>query len=197
MKKGDNSNYQWQSRTSRALTQRIYLMHDQTRMGSDSEFHFKVMGTTDNAYDVVIEGDTASNTVYCSCPDHSQRGNFCKHLIFIMIRVLGIPSHDIHTDYEDCFDTSDLTIEACRRFFATREDALKMIAKEEEKRKPIEDDDECPICYEGFKETAKEPTVWCKAACGKSTHTSCFLRWSRANGRNAVTCVYCRAPWKH
>ena len=183
--------YAWKSRMARAFTQRIYMIHDQSSMSSESEFHFKVMGNTDNAYDVVIDGTAVS----CSCPDHSGRGNFCKHLMFVLIRVIGMQSTDVQHSYEGGqFDSSKSTLEHCVRFFANRQEALKMVRTEEDKRKPIEEDDECPICYEAF--TDKEATVWCKAACGKSIHQSCFAKWSKTSGRGKATCVYCRSPWK-
>lgn len=187
----DGNTYAWRSRLSRAFTQRLYIIHDQSRMTSDTEFHFKVMGNTDNEYDVVID----ASSVYCSCPDHSTRGNLCKHLMFIMIRAIGMKDQDVQRQYEDAFETNEQTLEHCKRFFSTREEASLLVTKEEEQRKPIEEDDDCPICYESFKDTAKEPTVWCKAACGKSIHQSCFVKWRKSRG-GATTCVYCRAVWK-
>jgi hypothetical protein len=165
-------------------------MPDQCRMPSETEFHFKVMGNTDNAYDVIIDRDAVR--VWCSCPDCDARGNFCKHLMFVLIRVIGIPEQEVCEDY---FDITERCIGACRDYFERRSNAMLLVAnEEEEKRKPIEEDDDCPICYERFVDTKNEATVWCKASCGKSVHTVCFQKWTKA--KRDVDCVYCRAKWK-
>jgi hypothetical protein len=154
------NNYDWKSRISRAFTQRIYLMPDDSRMASDeNEFRFKVMGNTDNAYNVIINKDARA---WCECPDCDARGNFCKHLMFVMIRVIGIPEQQV---CEDNFEITDRCLAACRDYFARQANKMLLAEKEEERRKPIEEDDDCPICYERFVDTKSESTVWCKAAC--------------------------------
>lgn len=179
--------YDWRSRLDRAFTQRIHLMPEHSRKASDSEFFFKVMGNTDNAYDIAI----TRNQVWCSCPDCDSRGNFCKHLMFVMIRVMGMPAEQV---FEDTFHATDRLMTSCNDYIARMENALKLIEEHAEKRrKPIAEDDECPICYESFADTGSEATVWCKASCGKSVHASCFQKWSKSK-RN-VDCVYCRAKW--
>lgn len=196
-----SDDYAWKSRMSRAFTQRIYLMHDQSRMVSENNFHFKVMGNTDNAYNVIIDTDSVS----CSCPDHSTRGNFCKHLMFILIRAIGMPPAEVQRDYcqacqasqeDEEYQTSQSTLRHCARYFENRQNAAVLVAAPAEgvKRKLLEDDDDCPICCESFAETADEATVWCQTSCGKSIHQACFAKWRKAS-RNAA-CVYCRAPWK-
>jgi len=45
---------------------------------------FAVLGSTGNVYNVRI-----AQTPHCSCPDH-ERGNLCKHIIFVLLRVLGL-----------------------------------------------------------------------------------------------------------
>lgn len=196
--------YQWQSRLTRAYTQRIYLMPDAARMASDTEFHFDIMGSTETAYHVSIEGCnsvTPSGSVYCSCPDHTTRGNFCKHLMLLMTRVLRIPEAIVFEDYGQSADNRDFsstprTIEYCHRYFAALGDAKKLLEIEEkEKRKPIEADDDCPICYESFAETKSEATVWCRGGCGKSVHTGCFSKWAERSRGDVPSCVYCRTQW--
>ena len=48
---------------------------------------YVLLGSTGNAYDVHI---TEQST--CSCPD-SQKGNLCKHIIFILAKVLKVPTN--------------------------------------------------------------------------------------------------------
>lgn len=182
--------YDWSSRLTRAFTQRIYLMPEQTRCPSPNEFFFQVMGSTNKAYDIrIVKGEKA----WCSCPDCEGGGNFCKHLMFVMIKVLGRASDDV---CEDNFDITDRCIEACQKYFVHFENAFKLVqAAEEELRKPVDDEDDCPICYESFADTKAEPLVWCKASCGKSLHRDCFEKWRKM--KRDVDCVYCRAKWKN
>ena len=45
---------------------------------------FKVLGSTGNVYTVTIE-----QVPKCDCPDFG-KGNHCKHLIFVMLKVLNV-----------------------------------------------------------------------------------------------------------
>jgi SWIM zinc finger len=46
---------------------------------------FKILGSTGNVYTVTI-----SHIPSCSCPD-ATKGNHCKHLIFVFLKVLSVP----------------------------------------------------------------------------------------------------------
>jgi uncharacterized Zn finger protein len=45
---------------------------------------FKVLGSTGNVYTVTVE-----QVPKCDCPDFG-KGNHCKHLIFVMLKVLNV-----------------------------------------------------------------------------------------------------------
>lgn len=45
---------------------------------------FVVLGATGNVYNVKI-----SRHPHCNCPDH-EKGNLCKHILFVMLRVLKL-----------------------------------------------------------------------------------------------------------
>lgn len=66
------------------------------------------------------------------------------------------------------------------------------------RRKPIEPDSDCPICYDAL--SAQESTIWCRAQCGSNMHAACFATWAaevrkRRTGAAEVSCPYCRAHW--
>lgn len=71
------------------------------------------------------------------------------------------------------------------------------------RQRPIEEDEDCPICFDALAPTAGtagaagEAVSWC-TACGKSVHASCMQTWVRSKGSagEAVTCPLCRAPWQ-
>lgn len=79
-----------QQRIERALTQRLYLIKtsEQTtcHMHGGPSITFSVLGSTGNVYEV-----TLSKVPDCSCPDH-RKGNLCKHLLFVALKVVGLPS---------------------------------------------------------------------------------------------------------
>jgi len=67
-------------RIYRALSQRMFLI-DCIKQ-DDLNRDYKVLGSTGNVYDVHI-----GQLPTCSCPD-SSRGSLCKHVIFVLCRVL-------------------------------------------------------------------------------------------------------------
>ena len=71
-----------EDRISRAISQRMYLVH-QNDMSSPGSLcrKYAVLGSTGNVYDVTI-----GQKPNCTCPDCA-KGNLCKHIIFVMIKV--------------------------------------------------------------------------------------------------------------
>ena len=67
-------------RISRALSQRMFLI--ESKVENELQRSYKVLGSSGNVYDVII-GKLPS----CTCPDFL-RGNLCKHVIFVLCRVL-------------------------------------------------------------------------------------------------------------
>ena len=61
-------------------------------------------------------------------------------------------------------------------------------------QKPIQDDDECPICFENLDE---EELLYCKYSCGNSVHKECFEKYTEAakNDDQHIRCVLCRSVW--
>jgi len=73
-------------RISRALSQRLYLVHrKETSVKGSLQHEFAVLGSTGNVYQVRI-----SKHPFCSCPDHS-KGNVCKHILFVFLKVVPYP----------------------------------------------------------------------------------------------------------
>lgn len=147
-----------------------------------------IAGTTGNVYIVTI-----SHLPSCTCP-HALKGNQCKHIIYVLNRVLKAPLHlqyqlaFITPELYDIFDTAppikpDVQI--------TSKGNGEVEAEEAEGRKKIEDGDECPICCVDFSETS-DATVWCKAACGNNMHKACFGQWvtQKRASKSEVTCPF-------
>jgi hypothetical protein len=171
----------YQEIKERALTQRFYVIN-RKRCSTDEvpEEQVTLAGTTGNVYEQQI-GKIPS----CSCP-HAQKGNQCKHLIYLMLRVYKVREE---IGYQLALLSSEL-----REIFkdAPIPSATPTTADSSDpRRKPIEGD--CPICYSEL-ETESEKIVYCKEGCGNNIHRDCMNNWAQAKGGKA-TCPYCRAKW--
>lgn len=170
----------------RALTQRLTVL-SRVRGGTDENpFELvRVAGSTGNVYTIRID-----NIPRCDCP-HALKGNQCKHIVYVMLRVLKAPEK---IAYQLALLSSELR-ELMKN--TTPVPGVKMNGKdgtmregEDPNRKPVEG--ECPICYDELKD--KEHTVYCKSRCGNNIHSECMQKWA-AISKGEATCPYCRARW--
>lgn len=155
---------------------------ERTRSGSEEcpEELIELAGTTGNIYTVHI-----AKVPSCDCP-HAKKGNQCKHIVYVMSRVLRAPDN---LQYQLALLSSEL-----REILGNAPPILNEDnTSRDGNRKPVEDD--CPICCTEFEPT--EEIVWCKAACGNNVHKECFEKWaaSRKGQSGGVTCPFCRTPW--
>ncbi|SGY24324.1 BQ5605_C037g11645 [Microbotryum silenes-dioicae] len=188
-----------QDRVARVWSQRFFCV-DRTRTSPTSE-KFSVLGSTGNVYIVTIDSEPA-----CTCPD-AQKGNFCKHILFVMLKVLQVnPSSNLWyqaalllTELEEIFASARPTPQdeqtrraqaAYRKVVGKEEsDALEAPDSSSKNRVP-EEGDACPVCYEDYEAGKVQGLVFCES-CGNGLHAECFRSWSRQQN----TCVMCRAPW--
>ncbi|KAL5000657.1 hypothetical protein BDV10DRAFT_161699 [Aspergillus recurvatus] len=175
----------YQQRLERAVTQRMFVV-GQTVAGTDEvpELNFDIVGSTGNIYKTTI-----GKVPTCNCPD-ARKGNQCKHICYVLVKVLKAPSH---LQYQLAFLSSEI-----REIYENS--PLRNVKDKAEdhdtdgKRKPVEGD--CPICFMEF-EPDKEDIVWCRAACGNNIHKACFQKWAASSNHQGVRCVYCRSPWQY
>nr|CAG8536198.1 4169_t:CDS:2 [Entrophospora candida] len=191
-------------RIERAMSQRMFLV-DRSEV-NELHHEFVVLGSVGNVYNIEI-----STLPKCNCPDFAVNGNFCKHILFVYLKVLRV-NPDSNYIYQKALLTSELrqifqnaapnpTVLASQK---VRDQYAKIIGGVDSSsddasigkrpRQPIEGD--CPICYETLLETEK--LVWCKDSCGNNVHEVCFNQWksSKHSSGNEITCVYCRNKWE-
>jgi RING-H2 zinc finger domain/SWIM zinc finger len=187
---------------------------------------FSVLGSTGNCYDVQIQ-----RLPHCSCPDHA-KGNLCKHILFVLLKVMQIPPDSpliyqsawLSTELQDMFATME------RRFSnVVRGNAVTVMANEKvqkayqklrkgeevtendddidkalSKRRPVCDDEICPICYDPLLEESSSSSSnnnkisidFCRAQCGANFHKQCIQAWlSQRRPTSHPTCPMCRQPW--
>ena len=204
-----------QDRLHRAMSQRLIVLH-RSGIASNGQYGeqeiFKLAGSTGNVYTVRICTEPA-----CDCPDSSNGRNTCKHILYVMVKVLKAP-------HQLSFQAGLLPSELRRIFRNAPAPARSGSSSSSSsssssnggggaKRKPVGADD-CPICFCPIEAPVEgragggssEGVVWCRAVCGTNLHASCFRQWravaaaetnnnaGSANG-DKVTCVMCRAPW--
>lgn len=173
---------------NRATTQRFYVL-SRTRCGTQEcpEETVELTGSTGNIYTVCIARQPT-----CDCP-HAKAGNQCKHVIYVMARVLRAKMNYTYqlallsTELQDIFASAPPIV-----------DESGAGGDKDKNRKDVDGD--CPICFEEMGD-GKEEIVWCKAACGQNIHKQCFEMWSatkkKSDGAQAkVTCPYCRSVWE-
>lgn len=172
----------------RATSQRFYVL-SRARRGTREcpEEKVELTGSTGNIYTVRIARQPT-----CDCP-HAKAGNQCKHVIYVMARVL-------RAKMEHTYQLALLSTELQEIFASAPPIVDETGAGGEKDKNRKEVDGDCPICFEEMGD-GKEEVVWCKAACGQNIHKQCFEMWSatkkKSDGVGAkVTCPYCRSVWE-
>jgi hypothetical protein len=156
---------------------------DRKRRGTPEcpEEKVEMTGSTGNIYTVHIK-----QVPTCTCP-HYQKGNQCKHWMWVMSRVL-------RADFKHVYQLALLS-EELREIFAKAPPIDGPGAAADKNRKPVEGD--CPICYSELEEKGrKDNIVWCQAACGNNIHKHCFETWAKTKRGSDVTCPLCRSVWQ-
>ncbi|XP_058780689.1 uncharacterized protein LOC131654775 [Vicia villosa] len=175
-------------RIVRALRHRLRLLH---RAGST----FFIFGATGNVYTV-----TLSSTPTCTCPD---RTTPCKHIIFVLIRVLGVSQNDAcvrRRNLRPCHLQRLLnmpTLPEAVAGFPLRQRFHQVFfeggSKKGKSNVEMEEGSTCPVCLE---EMGKEEKLVACGTCRNVIHEECLVRWKRSRGRRSASCVICRARWR-
>jgi hypothetical protein len=182
------------ARKSRGMAQKIFLILTHEYDKSILERKYEVMGTTGNVYTVTIKNSPA-----CTCPDYIQRHKRCKHIYFVLTRIMKVKKdqEDIakYTDGDlaDMFTnipaiTENLRVDAAKlaKFKTFQKNANGEIKRE------ITEDDLCPICL-GELLVCVEEITFCKKSCGYSIHKQCFDMYN--SKRIDIKCLFCHKDW--
>lgn len=211
LKLNNANDAEFKQRKQRGRTEPIYLINTHSTDSSNNDLFRKydVMGKSGNLYTVNI-----SNTCNCSCPDYIIRRNRCKHIFFILNKVMKVTDDDENTilytpdKLSQMFNNiPNITLLLNSHLINTTINNNNTISYNNLHKcniKPIDDDDLCPICLSSLMDS---PTVYCRYSCGKHIHRECFDMYhnhlsgtskkkSKNNVNNSIMkCVYCRADW--
>lgn len=193
-----------EQRRERGLTQRLFLLS--TEKTSENCIQFKVSGSTGNIYNICLFKDVTKKTT-CTCPDYRNRLSKCKHIFFILERVLAKSSNRWKEASRILKSTRDIPIcndEDSRATAEMIQQALKCRKLNEQDKSSSEpiyvsqksvQDEDCGVCLEAM-DAEKEPLVWCKTGCGKSMHEQCYHQLDKFT-KGSSKCPYCRKPFPH
>lgn len=152
------------------------------------EHLFEVSGSTGNLYVISLKykGDASRPRMSCTCPDYARRRKLCKHIYFVLDRVLHFE------DLQVSFDSPDyVNFEAIARLknaFLT-----KSAPSPSPEPRPIEEDEECVICFELL---VGENLSSC-STCRYSFHATCTKIMLAAQKKSDLpySCPLCRGQW--
>ena len=191
------------TRIERCFTDNLYLVESiPPNLNEEKKRVYLIMGSTGNVYSVVI-----TNKPTCTCPDFKQRKKRCKHIYFVLIRIMKVENPIIkyftNENLEEMFNnipliTNNLIVDKSKRdkFYEITNNAKsnnnnEINSKKDNKVKQrLNDNDICPICLDNIN-NGKE-LDYCKYSCGLTLHKKCFQMWEK---RNKGICVFCRADW--
>jgi len=184
-----------QSRKIRGKTQKIFLLECHNTKNDEYIRKYDVMGTTGNVYTVDIK-----NIPECSCPDYQTRHKRCKHIYFVLIRVMKVHIDNEDSDYYDNNELQkmfnnipNITI----NLTAGNEYTVKYKKSKVDKEKILITvkqgslDDLCAVCLDDLENG--DDLDYCKYSCGKNVHKLCHNMWTKKQPK--AICLFCRAPW--
>ena len=182
-------------RKLRGKTQNIFLI-EATNTNSLEQRQYSVMGLTGNVYTVIINEKPT-----CTCPDFKARQKRCKHIYFILTRVMKVPDNKE--------DSKTYTLDELTTMFSNIPAIMKNLVVDDNKKHKYEQmkdkpdkkvdmkslDDMCPICLDDFEDGDTNNVIdYCKYSCGKPIHKICFEMWAKKKGFN---CVFCNHKWNN
>jgi hypothetical protein len=187
-------------RKIRGMTQPIYLINFDAQTENTTSKNFTVLGTTGSVYTVAINTKPT-----CTCFDFKRRKTRCKHIYFILTRVMKVPqeNEDIPEFTQEQVTQMFTNMQAIANTVYVSEDLKRKynvmceLNIREKKTVPMKDEEFCPICLDYIKCEEPEPIDYCKYACGNPVHIGCFEMWIKGSKckKEKATCVLCRSQW--
>ena len=182
------------ARKQRGATQNIFLIEtiiDET----ESERKYVVMGSTGNVYNVIIK-----NSPECSCPDYMTRMKRCKHIYFVLIRVMRSTNEDqpqySNDDLQVMFNNipqvmNNLIVDdLIKNTYEKLKQSNKLGKKEITTVSQKDTSDLCPVCLDDLDNG--DELDYCKFSCGKPIHKICYGMWTK---KHPVNCIFCKKSW--
>jgi hypothetical protein len=180
------------SRKIRGKVQKLYLI-ERKDVIDKYIMSYVVMGSTGNLYTVDI-----TYKPQCTCPDYISRQKRCKHIFFILIRIMNVKDGNEDKEKFTKYALTKMFNYSTKRIIDKNAIATDYIKSKYQKIKNNNGDtvelktldDLCPVCLDDL--TNGEPVIYCINSCGKPIHEDCFRMWTNIKPKN---CLSCNAPW--
>lgn len=172
-------------RVERALEQRLMLIQTESDAHS-AAIEYLVRGNSGTDYSVRL--NAADDQATCTCPDHMNRHSICKHILYVLYRILRVP-RSVKTLLL-ALQQANLVPEV-RVPGVCQSDVLRRVwqpHRDEWVEPRWEAGDECAICFDEMTPD-HEYVYWCRFQCGKCIHRACATQGSIHN------CPLCRTHW--
>ena len=171
-------------RIERCYTDNIYLIESlPPEEKYPNQRVYVIMGHSGKIYNVTI-----SNVPNCTCPDFVHKGNRCKHIYFVLMRIMNI------INYSEKYFSDEQLLDMFMNIPPVAKNLIyegeKLNQEEKEVNQKFDKGDICPICLDPL-ENGKD-LDFCRFSCGKTIHKKCFSMWEKTKGS---ICVFCRAQW--
>jgi hypothetical protein len=186
------------ARKQRGATQNIFLIETIIDDSNDNtERKYVVMGSTGNVYNVIIK-----DVPECTCPDYMTRGKRCKHIYFILIRVMKSTNEDqeeyskdeLHEMFNNIPQVmNNLIVDNKTKTTYEKLKQSNKLSKSKPETTTIDQkntDDLCPVCLDDLDNG--DDLDYCKFSCGKPIHIVCYGMWTK---KHPMNCIFCKKSW--
>lgn len=168
-----------QNRLFRAMNEALYVISAHTGQTTTKEkpgWLFYIMGSTGKQYRVVF----LKKKLVCSCPDFQEREEHCKHIYFILFRVLKLSKDDWHGSWDHVL--SDRMNKVFKNRIEAKRKRKILLEEEQRTRKKTKvtgpefpKEPRCRICFDDLEE---EQCVWTCNICRRTvSHEKCANEW--------------------
>lgn len=178
------------ARKLRGLQQPIYLIETLPITNND-ERQYVVMGTSKKVYNVTINTSPS-----CDCPDHTTRKTRCKHIYFVLLRIMKVNTGNVDQELYTSIEVQNMfnNIPEVTKLLCVddkmKEKYHKLKNNESLEVEKKDTDDLCPMCLDDLNNGSE--LDYCKYSCGKSIHKDCINMWLSSGKDN---CLICREVW--
>ena len=163
------------ARKNRGLKERIYLLNAEY---NDNTWNLEVKASSKRIYKIKLDNTCAK----CSCIDFKVRKKVCKHMYFILARIINFNNINEVQDISDNIENiSNLLKEKLSNVIIDNDN-------NDNNNYQYDKNDNCCICFEEFGDESLEQ---CKSTCNNFFHTECINLWLTQNNN----CPLCRTSW--
>ena len=189
-------------RLSKLEVEEFYLLSYENLTDTKKRGVFKVSGSTKNVYTVTWYHQ---NSFFCDCPDQTsyckKQNCVCKHVCFVLCRVGKIFSKEFFVSKKLTQEHADalgarLTVidntlidNELAMKFSTMMQAQEVCKTMFKGNKPIDSEEDCPICYDHLRTEGVVKALVSCPCCANWMHQQCMKKWLETKD----TCVMCRS----